>query len=195
VGSRLALAAKPNLLSILNPSWDLDPNRFDRVLAALNRQLCLAAEHSGGKRHGNLVFKIDSPLGRGAPPAGATTLAKLSEEIGETAASPAAEEVFKIDFDALSARRAAGPSPRPAAVSARLFERRPIAIVHLTFFRIVEHIECGLNLLELLLRLGVVRIEIRVVFSRKLAVGLANIIGRRGAGDAQSGVVVFGHRG
>ena len=72
---------------------------------------------------------------------------------------------------------------RPAAGA----EEDPAAVVLLALVRVADDVVGRLDLLEALLGLRVVRVAVRVVLARELAVGLLDLVGRRLAVDAEDG--------
>ena len=106
-----------------------------------------------------------------------------------------------------SAREAARPAPGPpapgdqvqvwapcGAAGAHRLERTAVAVVHFPLFGIVQHVEGGLHLLELLLGRLVVGVHVGVVFPRQLPIGLLNF-GLRGVFRHPQGlVIVLSHR-
>ena len=73
------------------------------------------------------------------------------------------------------------------------FEGAAVAVVHFPLFRVVEHVEGGLDFLEFLDSLRIVRVHVRMVLACQLPVGLLDI-GRGGvAGDAERFVIVNCH--
>ena len=59
--------------------------------------------------------------------------------------------------------------------------------------RVFEQVVGLVDLLQALLGLGVVRVQIRVILPRLLAIGLLYLVGRGRAGNAEDVVRVFSH--
>src|SRR3954471_136543 len=123
---------------------------------------------------------------RGLRPAGAR-LRAAAEQVAQDVAEAAG-------LEAAEAALARGPAaPRPAAAPAGA-EEDPAAVVLLALVGVAHDVVGRLDLLEALLGLRVVRVAVRVVLARELAVGLLDLVGRRLALDAQDGIwVSLGH--
>ena len=72
-------------------------------------------------------------------------------------------------------------------------KRTAVAVVHFPLFRVVEHIEGGLDFLEFLDRLRVVRVHVGMVLACQLPVGLLDIGLGGVASDAKRFVIVVCH--
>ena len=83
----------------------------------------------------------------------------------------------------------AAAAPPAAALRERV---EPAAVVLLALVGVAEDVVGGLDLLEALLGLGVVRVAVGVVLADELAVRLLDLVGRRLLVDAQDLVEVLG---
>src|SRR5262249_50402830 len=114
--------------------------------------------------------------------------------VAPAARAEGAEEISEVEADLLLVER----PPRllapllPLLVGARLLRIEAAAqrllaelIVRITLFGIGEDVVGDRDLLELLLGLLVARVDVRVVLARELAVGLADLVRRGGARDAE----------
>ena len=63
--SRLALAAKANLLAVVDAGRNLHVDRFDVAVLPLHRERRLAAQHGRRERHRQLVLQIVAARGGG----------------------------------------------------------------------------------------------------------------------------------
>ena len=87
------------------------------------------------------------------------------------------------------ARLAAGIFAIISALRRRLLGPRGVdlaRVVALSLVRVRQDVVGGRNLLELLLGALVARVEVRMQFLRQLPVGFADLLGRRGLGDAEN---------
>ena len=169
-------------------------------LAPFDRQLERHLDAGGDVFAGHLGGPLAAPPAPSAASTGATSTS-TAEHVGK--ATGAAEQALQVDLttagkSARSRKRsaattAAGPASA-LATRADSLERTAVAVVHLPLARVVEHIEGGLHLLELLLRRVVVGMEVGMVLPRKLPVGLANVLCRCRPRHAERLIVVFRHR-
>jgi hypothetical protein len=196
--SRQALAAEPHPRAVGQPLRNGHADRLG-LAAALQPHVGLAAVDRQPERDADLRGDVGARRGRGAPPAPRGLLA-TAEDVAE--ATGAAEQALEIDLGAArKPARPAGPGKRTAApaaataAGAHALEGAAVAVVHLPLARVIEHVEGRLHLLELLLCRLVVGMQVRVILAGQLAVGLADVIGARRAGNAEGLVVVVGHRG
>ena len=99
----------------------------------------------------------------------------VAQAAGGLAAETLAEELAEIDVFGVEIAGvgvelgAAGPGPPlPAALLAgpHRLERAAVAVVHFPLFRVVQHVEGPLNLLELLRGRLVVRVHVGMVLPR-----------------------------
>ncbi len=112
-------------------------------------------------------------------PSAAASAAELAKDVAQvtielesaTPRSTATKHLLDIEWE----RATAGPSAR-ATRSTHLFIGRPKLIVHFAFLRIVQRLVSLLNFLEFLLGSCVIRIHVRVVLARELAIRLLNFI-------------------
>jgi hypothetical protein len=119
----------------------------------------------------------------------------LLEHVGEISAA-AEIEIFDGDVGVgLPGGTAATGSSAAAAwggagVDAGVAE----LVIVLAFLGLGEDVVCFLNLLEFFGGGGIVLVHVRMKFAGELAVGLFDLIGRRGATDAQNFVVISWHK-
>jgi len=112
----------------------------------------------------------------------------------ETVAEELGEHVLGRKRPAAGVKSAARPGgPASGATAGKGVERTAVAVIHLPFFRVVEHLEGLLNLLKLALGVLVVRIQVGVVLARKLPIGLLNLGLGGVARHTEYLVVVFFH--
>ncbi len=200
-GRRFALAAKPHLLAVFNARRNLDHDRFRLAGLPLEAQLDLAAADGRAEGDGQFGLGIAPPAFRTAT---ATATAGGPANVRENVPQPAAalpeafaEELAEVDiFGTEAAARPARSGPPSCTVRGALphgFEGAAVAVVHFPLFRVVEHIEGGLDFLEFLDSLRIIRVHVRMVLACQLPVGLLDI-GRGGvAGDAERFVIVNCH--
>jgi hypothetical protein len=149
------------------------------------------------QRHGDAVERLGEPDGRrglevgtaGRPglraPGTCSEAEEVAEQVAEAApaAGPVAEQVLQVDGAGVAA--AAGGEPARREELARL-------VVLLALVRVADDVVGLGDLLELLVLGAVVGVRVRVVGARELAVGLLDLVGRRGLADAEHGVEVLG---
>ena len=152
----------------------------------------VAGRAAFGLRHGDLHLRPVDRLVEAEGDLGFEIAAANLLRLGPPAAS--AEEVGEdvADVEAAGLRparpeRPAGPAPAEAA------EHPPAGVVLLPLLRIGERVVGPLDLLELLLRLGIVGIAVRVVLAHQLAVRLLDLLLGGSLGYAKRLVEVVGH--
>src|SRR4249919_979186 len=152
-----------------------------------------AAGHAPfGLRHGHLdlrsvhrLVEAEADLGFQVAPA---SLLRLRPP-----APAAAEEVGEDVADVEAARATAERTPA-AGRAAEAAEHAPARVVLLALLGVREHVVGALNLLEALLRLGVVGVAVGVVSPGELPVRLLDLLVGRPLGDAQNFVEILCHR-
>ena len=120
---------------------------------------------------------------------------KRSAKPPDDSASPwpaAAEEVVEIKRIGLRAS-GIGPFWLTARPSIHDVVGGSELVESLTLLGIAEDFERGLHFLELVFGRGIIRIHVRMVFPRELAISLLDVLGGGIAFDTESGVWVFGH--
>src|SRR4051794_232200 len=177
-----ALAARADLRLGARPRAGPVAGRAARRHGDAERHLC--ALERLVERDADLGLEVAAALGLRAPRSRAALRAapeQVREDVAEAAGLEAAE----------AALATAGARPAAPATGA---EEDPAAVVLLALVRVAHDVVGGLDLLEALLGLGVVRVAVRVVLARELAVGLLDLLGRRLAVDAEDGIwVSLGH--
>src|SRR5258707_14154250 len=94
----------------------------------------------------------------------------------------------KIEIDVCAA---VIPARRGTRSRLKILAIKSVLVIHLSFFRIRQHVVCFLHLLEFLFRRFVPGIQVRVILPRQLAEGRANILRARLARDSQQFVIVL----
>ena len=188
-----AVAANADLLPVLDAGGNLHGQGFRFSLRALDGIWTSPPETA-------VVKGISSSCTRSAPArAGGGRFSRFAggaAELAEDVAQPARRSCPKRSprnwlksmssgAEAAGARSRPGPRRRRATNSRRkppcgppapiVSNQLPVAIVHLPFFGIIQHVESSLNLLKLFFGRLVVGVHVGVIFPRQLAIGLLDI--------------------
>jgi hypothetical protein len=142
--------------------------------------MCLFEAEVHGRLH------ILTAHGKTSAGTGAASGAKqhLKEVAHAPWTAPASEQVAEIHASTLPAGRRGKCRP--------CFPVRAELIIALALVRIEENVIGFAHLLELLLRGGVARVDVRMIFARQPAIGFLDLVLRRCAGDPEDGIVTNG---
>ena len=146
--------------------------------------------------------------GTGGPPWGTATtwtstgaaadhlLKEITEAIKlrvATATSGPTEDLFKVE-PVETGGTATTSSTRIESGAANFFEIGPIAIVRSSFFFVAQNVIGFLNSLEFLVRGFVIRVFVRVIFDRQLAMSFLDVVLGCRSVNTQGLIEVFCHR-
>jgi len=142
------------------------PATFLAGLQPLNADLLLNSEGRFFELHGQVVAQVATTLRPRGPPSAATAhIEHLAKQI--------AEDVSQIALKSLRARKRIPGSP------AALKRRMAVTVVRRALLRIAQHLVRLAARLELLLGLRIVRVPVRMVLHRHLAIaGLQLLVAR-----------------
>ena len=179
VDAGFALTAETDFLAVLDAGRNLHLQCFHLAVATADGNLCFAAQHGRGEGNRQFVFNVRAAgWSLAARLLASAALAELFEQVSETASASAssAEEIFEVDVNVRPAAPGVGPRLGPGAAGAHRLVGAAVAIVHLAFLGVAQHVEGALHLLESLFCPRVVGVQIGMVFARKLTVSLADIV-------------------
>ncbi len=202
-----ALAAEAKCFAAFDAGGDFDADRFDLAAAAARYvQADFASHHGRAKWHFDLMLHVCARLTRRA--ARTTPRLRTATKLETTSAATRelAEQILEFrrqaGVAAATASKAAkveagwnlaGPLWTGAAGTAHLLELGSELVVHFSFFVVAEDVIGLLYFLEFLLGGLVVRIHVRMVLARKLAVGLLDFVAAGAPAHAEPCIIVVAH--